>query len=283
MADTLEEFIAENKIDEKAANSLRNESEAVQAEVIKTDMKGVRNTSAFAINRMKQAKAAEKIKGPKMDSETIEAFITDNDLDEKAAKELRNQVPSIQREVIEKGDLSTARNKSSALISRIRDAKKYNPFLLMGAADPEAVERFLAANNIDDRASKALRELSSPMQNAVMKEPMDDCANKSSALMARIARACSGKKGDGKDSGGNKGMEDMMKAMMGMGGMGGMGGMMGGMMPMGGMMEAMMMGSMMQQAMMGQAMMGGKGGKGMDDMMKAMMGKGGGKGKFKPY
>ena len=44
-------------------------------------------------------------------------------MDESAADSLRGCSPEIQRTVIARGELKTARNPSSALLSRIRDAK----------------------------------------------------------------------------------------------------------------------------------------------------------------
>merc|ERR1719240_2255526 len=58
-------------------------------------------------------------------SEEVERFIRTNNLDERAAKEFRHEGPSIQRNVMDKGmDLSRCVNPSSAVIGRIREAKK---------------------------------------------------------------------------------------------------------------------------------------------------------------
>jgi len=53
----------------------------------------------------------------------VEDFIKINNVDESAADMLRSASPTVQRTVIGRGELKTARNPSSALLSRIRDAK----------------------------------------------------------------------------------------------------------------------------------------------------------------
>mmetsp|Transcript_25306 Transcript_25306/g.72871 ORF Transcript_25306/g.72871 Transcript_25306/m.72871 type:complete len:373 (-) Transcript_25306:46-1164(-) len=56
-------------------------------------------------------------------SEEVEDFIKNNEVDESAADMLRSASPTVQRTVLSRGELKTARNPSSALLSRIRDAK----------------------------------------------------------------------------------------------------------------------------------------------------------------
>merc|ERR1712139_624922 len=98
---------------------------------------------------------------------------------------------TIQAEVM-KTDMEGVRNASSVILARIKKAKLTEKMQGMGGADPEEVEDFLSKWEIDEKASKALREFPPPMQQSVMSKPMDQCTNKSSALMSRIGKACSG-------------------------------------------------------------------------------------------
>ena len=54
--------------------------------------------------------------------EELEDFIKDNDVDSRAAADLRDCSGEVQRKVMSRGDLSSARNPSAALLARIRDA-----------------------------------------------------------------------------------------------------------------------------------------------------------------
>merc|ERR1719388_103222 len=114
-------------------------------------MEGIKNKSAAVMSKLKQAKVQEQMEGPPVPSEDLEAFIAANELDEKAASELRKEAPAIQLSVIQGGDLSFARNKSSAVIARINKAKQSGA-LFTGNADPAAVDEFLTSNDMDEKA-----------------------------------------------------------------------------------------------------------------------------------
>merc|ERR1719373_1411362 len=53
----------------------------------------------------------------------VEDFIKSNEIDVRAAADLRDSGPIVQRIVLSRGDLRSARNPSAALLARIRDAK----------------------------------------------------------------------------------------------------------------------------------------------------------------
>lgn len=54
----------------------------------------------------------------------IESFIRENDIDDRAATDLRNEGRDVQQFVMSRGGLNDARNPSAAVLGRIRDAKK---------------------------------------------------------------------------------------------------------------------------------------------------------------
>lgn len=57
-------------------------------------------------------------------SDEIDKFVRDNTLDPAAARDLRQEIPSVQFAVLDRGDLKNCKNPSGALIGRIRDAKR---------------------------------------------------------------------------------------------------------------------------------------------------------------
>merc|ERR1719188_1496472 len=101
---------------------------------------------------------------------SVEEFIAANELDEMAAGALREIPEEAQALVIGRGDLSSARNKSSALMSRIRGTKAAMNF--RAPTEPKGpligVEEFIAVNELDDKAANALREIPEEAQNAVI-------------------------------------------------------------------------------------------------------------------
>merc|ERR1712217_695158 len=54
----------------------------------------------------------------------VEAFIQSNPIDERAANALREESPAVQQKVLSRGSLQGTQNPSSALMCRIRDARK---------------------------------------------------------------------------------------------------------------------------------------------------------------
>merc|ERR1719343_1959646 len=58
--------------------------------------------------------------------EDVDDFIKANGVDERAAADLKESTIAVQKAVLARGDLSTARNPSAALLVRIRDARVGN-------------------------------------------------------------------------------------------------------------------------------------------------------------
>lgn len=149
-AGDIENFIAENGVDEKAATMLMNESPSVQQAVLDAgSLQGSRNASASLIGRIKKIKESGGGGGGKSGSGgfggamasmfgmgnisgKVQQFIAVNGLDEKAAKSLREQDPMIQQAVLEGGPLEGANNKSAAVIGRISRAQKSGGGMSMG-------------------------------------------------------------------------------------------------------------------------------------------------------
>lgn len=250
----VETFITQHALDEKAATALRAENETVQQLVINgPSMDGARNKSSVVTGRIRKAKVQgillDKAESINVDPAVLEQFISEHDIDQRAADELRAEDPIIQQTVMDAGPLTNANNKSAAVIGRIHKAKQgkllRSSSLIAGGEDLNiALRKFIEESGIDEKAADILMNES----NAVKKEVLEggglqSATNKSAALMGRVQRARKhhGGGGSGFD------MEAMQKGMMGA-------------MMMGDPMQAMMGAMMMEGMMMEQMMMGGKGG-----------------------
>mmetsp|Transcript_29273 Transcript_29273/g.83185 ORF Transcript_29273/g.83185 Transcript_29273/m.83185 type:complete len:298 (-) Transcript_29273:185-1078(-) len=120
----IDDFIRSNDVDERAANDLRSCSGEIQRKVLsRGELSTARNPSAAVLARIRDARSSPSGGGGGARSSEVEDFIKNNDVDESAADMLRSSSPTVQRTVLSRGELKTARNPSSALLSRIRDAK----------------------------------------------------------------------------------------------------------------------------------------------------------------
>lgn len=136
----------------------------------------------------------------------IEDFIRSNDVDDRAAADLKGCPPEVQRKVLARGELSSARNPSAALLARIRDARvsgSGSHALSNGMRGNSDVEDFIRGNDVDESAADSLRSSSPTIQRAVLSRgELKTARNPSSALLARIRDA---KLDIGSDSGGGSG------------------------------------------------------------------------------
>jgi len=127
-AQEIDDFIRANNVDERAANDLKSCSAEIQRKVLaRGELSTARNPSAAVLARIRDARSSPSVGGGGggggARSEEVEDFIKNNEVDESAADMLRSASPTVQRTVLSRGELKTARNPSSALLSRIRDAK----------------------------------------------------------------------------------------------------------------------------------------------------------------
>lgn len=120
----------------------------------------------------------------------VDDFIRANDIDERAAADLRNCAGDIQRKVLARGELSTARNPSAALLARIRDARSSPSASGGGGTGSQEVEDFIKANDVDESAADMLRSSSPTVQRTVLSRgELKTARNPSSALLSRIRDA----------------------------------------------------------------------------------------------
>eukprot|EP00929_Paragymnodinium_shiwhaense_P118962 TRINITY_DN9085_c0_g1_i1.p1 TRINITY_DN9085_c0_g1~~TRINITY_DN9085_c0_g1_i1.p1 ORF type:complete len:316 (-),score=73.33 TRINITY_DN9085_c0_g1_i1:153-1031(-) len=127
-------FLNNPDLTESAMVELRACSRAIQEAVIgRGDIKDARNPSGALIARIRDAR---QWVADALEPEQLDQFIEENELDEAAITALKSQPGWVQQAVCSRGKLIDVTNTSSALMSRIRDAKRKGPPLGVGAWSP---------------------------------------------------------------------------------------------------------------------------------------------------
>merc|ERR1712232_1103449 len=121
-------------------------------------------------------------------------FIVNNRLDSNAAIKLRSLPDHIRRAVLDRGDLSDARNPNAVLMGRIRDAETaHNKGATLAATSggpPGSLDAFIFENRLDTIAADRLRRLTDEQQQRVMERGnLTDARNPNAVLMGRIREA----------------------------------------------------------------------------------------------
>lgn len=134
--DRLDAYIRANSIDAQAADTLRRADPAVIQVVMEKGVSTARNPSSALLARLRDIESRMGSNGRDRSvydappqhrrrsrlEDDVEAFIGSNGVDDMAADTLRRCSSDVQEAVMEKG-ISGARNPSSALLARIRDAE----------------------------------------------------------------------------------------------------------------------------------------------------------------
>lgn len=131
----------------------------------------------------------------------LDEFIKGNDVDDRAAADLRECPPEVQRKVLDRGDLSSARNSSAALIVRIRDARvearggnsSDGKRVGMGLPSSADIEAYIKENGVDRRSGDTLRSSSPTVKRLVLAAGnLSHSDNPSASLLVRIRDARGG-------------------------------------------------------------------------------------------
>jgi len=122
-------FIAEASLDDRATEAFLSSTPEVQHAVMERgSLRDARNPSAALLGRLKTVMTGggfmNSPTGPAPGREELEAFIRDNQIDERAQEALYSAPPSAIRFVLERGGLQDTRNPSSAVLARLRDANQ---------------------------------------------------------------------------------------------------------------------------------------------------------------
>jgi hypothetical protein len=136
LQEALTTFISEHNLDEASVGMIEGESPPVLAAVIARGKlpEGVSIVTALK-GRIATAKIDLAVSGKIMvgapaaplDSaslEIIDKFLAENSIDERAAREFRLESAEVQNAVMTRGPFTNCANPSSALLARMRDAKR---------------------------------------------------------------------------------------------------------------------------------------------------------------
>merc|ERR1719271_217723 len=120
----VEGFIMEAMLDDRASASLRNSTPEVQRIVIdRVTLAAIKNPNSAVLGRIKDAQRGVAAGGGG-GMIAVQKFLMENPVDERAAQALQELPPNQQAHVLARGSLRDAQNPSSALLGRVRDAKK---------------------------------------------------------------------------------------------------------------------------------------------------------------
>jgi hypothetical protein len=232
----LQYFINVNNIDERAATALQSSTNQIQRYVLERgSLVEMQNPSSAVLGRIKDAQRAASAggqgKGGNGDwmamapltagkgkgttanqadmsfaQHAARSFLTMNNIDQRASEAFLACGAEVQQAVITRGGLQDARNPSSALLGRIKDAQAELPSVKQeqgpqtgdwgGMRSSPPVEEFIMVNNLDDRAAQALLSQTEDVQNSVVERgSLQDARNPSSAVLGRIRDATGGGKG----------------------------------------------------------------------------------------
>jgi hypothetical protein len=120
---SVEAYITQYNLDDRAANGLRALPEIQQTDVIQQPMNNVRNPSAVVWTRVRVAQMAIKENLWKQQQQEVikktEAYITKYELDEKVRNALLALAPQIQEQIVDM-PMRDVRNASAVVWTRVR-------------------------------------------------------------------------------------------------------------------------------------------------------------------
>jgi hypothetical protein len=173
MPELVEEFIAKYGLDDKAAHMLREIPPEYQRSFVETELWNCRNPSAVVTSRIQNLNLDAL-----SSSDSVEAYIKEFNLDEKAAAELLDLTPAEQAEVIEARP-TNARNPSAVVTSRIQAVKSQGQLA-------QVVEEYLVRHGVDETVSQMLRGSHPETQKQIVTSDLSNCRNPSAVLLSRI-------------------------------------------------------------------------------------------------
>ncbi|CAK0892583.1 unnamed protein product [Prorocentrum cordatum] len=145
----VEAFLTANPVDAGSANQLRNEPPYIALQVIdRGNLRGCRDPSGVLVARMRDARRGTLIPGPSAqpppvvqvdpNASEVEKFCAMNRIDLNATHALKAESEEVQRAVMARGQLTSARNPSGSLMARIRVVKEAGAAALLPGGQPTA-------------------------------------------------------------------------------------------------------------------------------------------------
>lgn len=216
----VEDFILKEGLDERNAAELRALAWPEQQLIVRTDLTNARNPNAVVNSRI------QSVKGNEAQRFAVEDYVTRNSIDQTAAEALL-ALPPDKQELIMSSDLSSARNPSAVLLSRIRGVEAQMATAIGQPAPPNAnwqppppdfahgghrapassrnsspgmasargrsrehtqAEEYIVTHGLDERIADQLRALSPGELAQVMATNLTNARNPSAVVKTRIER-----------------------------------------------------------------------------------------------
>jgi len=135
----------------------------------------------------------------------VDRFIDDNNINGEAAGKIRALSPESQRRVISRPLTGDVQNPSKVMIARVRELQNQNEkaksssagnashdaFAMWGGAmlgaTPEAINKYIDDNDLDDSAARQLRSLPPHNQAIAIRWDLSKCRNPSAKFMSMAA------------------------------------------------------------------------------------------------
>lgn len=215
----VEDFILKEGLDERNAAELRALAWPEQQVIVRTDLTNARNPNAVVNSRI------QSVKGNEAQRFAVEDYVTRNSIDQTAAEALL-ALPPDKQELIMSSDLSSARNPSAVLLSRIRGVEAQMATAIGQPAPPAnwqppppdfahgghrapassrnsspgmasargrsrehtQAEEYIVTHGLDERIADQLRALSPGELAQVMATNLTNARNPSAVVKTRIER-----------------------------------------------------------------------------------------------
>lgn len=137
----------------------------------------------------------ERRREPPEKIEEVTRFIDENRINEEAATKIRALSPASQRRVIARPLTGDVQNPSKVMIARVRELQSQNERMkgndmwsawgsaMMGAS-PEAVQKYIDENDLDESASRQMRSLPPYQQAMALRWDLSSFRNPSAKFMS---------------------------------------------------------------------------------------------------
>lgn len=148
----VEQFIVDNRLDDRAAGALREKKEEIQNYVLsRGSLLHERNPSVACLMRIKAAQQSIKEGGMGMVMpfnhdgviDEVQQYIKENGIDDRAGMILLEKPKEVQRHVMARGALHNAHNPAAVCMLRIRDAEQHVKAMREQQQQQEAVHYHL--------------------------------------------------------------------------------------------------------------------------------------------
>jgi len=154
----------------------------------------VESSNSKSSSRHTRARSRSRRREP-VRIEEVERFLDENRINEEASTKIRALSPTSQRRVIARPLTGDVQNPSKVMIARVRELQSQNERMkgndiwsawgsaMMGAT-PDAINKYIEENDLDESASRQLRSLPPHQQAAALRWDLSGYRNPSAKFMS---------------------------------------------------------------------------------------------------